>query len=79
MSGASQPSVRVGKVWIVVAEGHPGTGAWEDIANLFPEIYSYAGKYSRLCRVIDAGLDMTLQELEEKFGDYAPAEAKGEC
>lgn len=32
----------------------------------------------RLCRVIDSGLGMTGAELEDKFGTYASAKAKGE-
>jgi hypothetical protein len=37
-----------------------------------------AGSNARLCRVIDAGLGMTADELETKFGSYAEAKAKGE-
>jgi len=36
-----------------------------------------AGHDSRLCRVIDSGPGMTYDELEEKFGLYAEAKAKG--
>jgi hypothetical protein len=37
-----------------------------------------AGKDSRITRVIDAGLGMSTEELETKFGTYASAKAKGE-
>src|SRR6266566_4336346 len=37
-----------------------------------------AGKDARLCRVIDTGPGMNRVELEEKFGSYASAKAKGE-
>lgn len=32
----------------------------------------------RLCRVVDSGPGMTFEELQEKFGTYAEAKAKGE-
>lgn len=37
-----------------------------------------AGKDARLCRVIDTGPGMSSVELEEKFGSYASAKARGE-
>lgn len=37
-----------------------------------------AGRLNRRCRIIDCGLGMTKAEIEEKFGDYAEAKAKGE-
>jgi len=37
-----------------------------------------AGKDSRWTRVIDFGLGMSAEELEQKFGTYASAKAKGE-
>lgn len=39
---------------------------------------STAGKEARLCRVIDCGLGMSSKELDEKFGTYASAKAKGQ-
>lgn len=37
-----------------------------------------AGPRNRLCQVTDAGTGMSYAELEEKFGTYASAKAKGE-
>jgi hypothetical protein len=37
-----------------------------------------AGAKNRLCRVIDDGIGMTAQELEQKFSTYAEAKAAGE-
>ena len=37
-----------------------------------------AGPKNRLCQVTDAGTGMSYAELEEKFGTYASAKAKGE-
>jgi hypothetical protein len=37
-----------------------------------------AGSKNRFCRVTDPGSGMTCRELDEKFGTYASAKAKGE-
>lgn len=37
-----------------------------------------SGRNARLCRVIDTGTGMSLAELDNKFGTYASAKAKGE-
>ncbi|MHB1220289.1 MAG: hypothetical protein ACYC1L_19050 [Alphaproteobacteria bacterium] len=48
-----------------------------DLRKIKIEIIT-AGRCNRFCRVIDAGIGMSTRELDEKFGTYAAAKAKGE-